>query len=106
MFKIVTTKWKYIVKLLNPNIMKRTTAMTNFNNADDIEEIIIDNNIPVVGSLKFNDKKMQKYNGQYFYIFDWYDGKSLKDDDIKTINCEKIGKVLSDIHNIDLKKIY
>lgn len=84
--------------------MKRTTAMTNFNNADDIEEIIIDNNIPVVGSLKFNDKKMQKYNGQYFYIFDWYDGKSLKDDDIKTINCEKIGKVLSDIHNIDLKK--
>lgn len=36
MFKIVTTKGKYIVKLLNPNIMKRPTAMTNFKNADTL----------------------------------------------------------------------
>lgn len=54
--------------------------------------------------MKFNNKKMQEYDGQYFYVFNWYDGKSLKDNDIKIINCEKIGKILSDIHNIDLKE--
>ena len=39
MFKLVTSKGRYIVKLLNPNIMKRPTAMGNFNRADNFEEI-------------------------------------------------------------------
>ena len=34
MYKVVTDKSKYIVKLLNPNIMKRKTALDNYNKAD------------------------------------------------------------------------
>lgn len=103
MFKIVTDKGRYIVKLLNPNIMKRPTAMGNFNRADKIEEILKDNGISAVYSLKFNDKKMQEIDGQYFYIYEWFDGKSLKDGEITNYHCEKIGEVLAKIHNIDLK---
>ena len=47
---------------------------------------------------------MQLQDGQYFYIYNWYDGKSLKDNEIKNINCEKIGKQLAEIHNITLKE--
>ena len=47
-FKIFTDKGRYIVKLLNPNIMKRSTAMKNFNRADNIEEILKQNNISAV----------------------------------------------------------
>ena len=47
---------------------------------------------------------MQLQDGQYFYVYNWYDGKSLKDNEIKSINCEKIGKQLAEIHNITLKK--
>ena len=79
MFKVFTDKGRYIVKLLNPNIMKRPTAMNNFNTADKLEEILKDNNIDAVYSLKFNDKKMQELDGQYFYVYEWFDGKSLKD---------------------------
>ena len=39
MFKVFTDKGRYIVKLLNPNIMKRPTAMNNFNTADKLEKI-------------------------------------------------------------------
>lgn len=46
---------------------------------------------------------MQELNGQYYYVFEWYDGKSLKDGEIKPIHCQKIGKVLAKVHNIDLK---
>lgn len=35
MFKVVTDKGRYIIKLLNPNIMKRPTAMGNYKIADD-----------------------------------------------------------------------
>jgi Ser/Thr protein kinase RdoA (MazF antagonist) len=46
---------------------------------------------------------MQELHGQYFYVFDWYDGRSLKDGEITAFHCEKIGKVLAKIHNIELK---
>lgn len=104
MFKLVTENGKYIVKLLNPNIMKRPTAMGNYKIADTIEAILKQNNIPAVYALDFNGRKMQELNGQYYYIFDWYDGKALKDGEIKFAHCEKIGEVLAQIHNIDLKK--
>lgn len=103
MFKVFTDKGRYIVKLLNPNIMKRPTAMSNFNRADNIEEILKENKISAVYSLKFNNKKMQEINGQYFYVYEWFDGKSLKDDEIKKYHCEEIGKVLAKIHNVNLK---
>lgn len=103
MFKMVTDKGSYIIKLLNPNIMKRPAAMGNYKAADDIEEILKQNNIPAVYALEFNGSKMQKLNGQYFYVFDWYDGRSLKSDEIRIFHCKKIGKVLAKIHNIDLK---
>ena len=103
MFKIVTEKGSYVIKLLNPNIMKRPTAMGNYKIADDIEKILQQNNIPAVYALEFKNRKIQELNGQYYYIFEWYDGKSLKDGEIKSVHCEKIGEVLAKIHNIDLK---
>ena len=103
MFKIVTEQGSYIIKLLNPNIMKRPTAMGNYKIADDIETILKQNNIPAVYALEFKNRKMQELNGQYYYVFEWYDGKSLKDGEIKSVHCEKIGEVLAKIHNIDLK---
>ena len=103
MFKVVTDNGRYIIKLLNPNIMKRPTAMDNYRIADDIEKILQQNNIPAVYALEFNGIKMQELNGQYYYVFDWYDGKSLKDGEIQEFHCKKISKALANIHNIDLK---
>jgi len=103
MYKAVTNDRKYVVKLLNPNVMKRKDAIKNFENAEKLEEILYNNNIPAIYPLKFNDKKMQKLNGKYFYIFDFYEGCSIKNDKIKEINCSKIAKTLADIHNIDIK---
>ena len=103
MYKLNTDKGIYVIKLLNPSIMIKSTAMQNYSKAEFIEEILKQNNIPAVYSLVFNNKKMQELNGQYFYIYDWYEGKSLKSSEIKKTNCNKIGEVLANIHNIDLK---
>ncbi len=102
MFKVFTDKGRFIIKLLNPNIMKRPTAMDNFTKAEKYEEIFKQNNIKAVYSLEFNNKKMQEIDGQYFYVYEWYDGKSLKDGEIGENHCRLIGKTLAKIHNIDL----
>ena len=57
MFKAVTEQGSYIIKLLNPNIMKRPTAMGNYKIADDIETILKQNNIPAVYALEFKNRK-------------------------------------------------
>lgn len=104
MFKVATDKGKYIVKLLNLNIMRRPTAMDNFKQADNIEEILKQHNIRAIYSLVFNNKKMQEIDGQYLYVYEWFDGKALNDKEITNYHCEQIGKVLAKIHNIDLKQ--
>jgi hypothetical protein len=68
----------------------------------NLVEILKENGIKAVYSLAFNDKKMQEIDGQYFYVYEWYDGKSLKDGEITKYHCEEMGKVLAKIHNIDL----
>ena len=106
MYKLVTDKGIYVIKLLNPNIMKRPTALSNFEKANKYEKMLEDNHIPAIYALEFNGQKLQIEEGQYFYIFNWYDGKSLKDAEIKKEHCEKIGKILAEIHNITVKEDY
>ncbi len=102
MFRVFTDKGQYIVKLLNPNVMKRSTAKDNFDRADLYEEVFKENNIPAVYSLIFNGQKRQEIDGQYFYVYEWYDGKTLKDGEITKYHCEKMGQLLAKIHNINL----
>ncbi len=104
MFRIFTDKGRYIIKLLNPNIMKRPTSINNFIKAEKYEELFKENNIKAVYSLEFNNKKMQEIDGQYFYVYEWYDGKSLKNEEITEYHCRQMGKTLAEIHNIDLGK--
>lgn len=103
MYLVETDKGKYVVKLLNKNIMKRSNALDNFSKAEEYEKLLEKNNIPCIYALEFNGKKMQKIDNQYFYVYNWYDGKTLKNSDITIENCNKIAEVLSKIHNIDIK---
>lgn len=103
MYLVETDKGKYVVKLLNKNIMKRSNALDNFSRSEELERLLEKNNIPCIYSLEFNGKKMQKIEDQYLYVFDYYDGKSIKDNDITIDHVRKIGKVLSSIHNIEIK---
>lgn len=101
MFKLQTTSGTYVAKLLNPNVMKREDAMGNYIEADRLEDILLENHLPIIDSLKFNSKKMQEIDGQFFYLYKWFEGKTLKDGEITKLHCKKVGKALSSIHGIE-----
>lgn len=103
MYRIQTAQGTYAVKLLNPTIMKRPEARNNYDEADRLETIIQEAHVPIVSALIFDNKKRQEVDGQYFYVYNWYNGKTLKDKQITIHHCQKIGKVLSQIHKIDRK---
>lgn len=103
-YSLTTDAGKYFIKLLNPNIMKRTNALSNFKRTEIMEEVLNSNGIEAIYSLKFNNKKMQEIGGKYFYVFDFYDGRILNYSEVNIKHCEKISNVLSKIHNIDLRQ--
>ena len=105
MYSLFTTKGKYAVKLLNPFIMKRETAMNNYCRAEGFERALEQTDIPILPALTIDGKKMQCLDGQYFYLYEWYDGKALKSEEITGEHCEKIGGILAKIHGLKLSRI-
>lgn len=104
MYSLFTSKGRYAVKLLNPYILKRDTARDNYRTAERLEMILEAHNIPILPALTFGGRKMQEIDGQFFYLYDWYDGKALKNQEIGEEHCIRIGKLLADIHGINRQK--
>ncbi len=105
MYKVVTDKGIYAVKELNPNVMKRKQAYSNFLFAEKVTDIAKMNGISAIGTNKINGKVIEEIDNNYFMIFDWKDGKILKNEEITEEHCKIIGKILAKIHNIDFSDI-
>lgn len=103
MYSLFTTKGKYAIKLLNPYIMKRETAMSNFQAAEQLEKVVEDSQIAILPAMTVKGQKMQEIEGQFFYIYEWYEGRPLKIEEINATHCREIGKVLAKIHQIGRK---
>ncbi len=99
MYSVETENGHYVVKILNPNIMKRSNALFNFKRADSLEKRLKENNIPCIYSIN----GINKIDDNYIYVFDFYGGKVLENKDITKYNVKKIGEVMAKIHNIDIK---
>lgn len=101
MYKIETEQGAYALKLLNPFVMQRETAMDNYAKAEQIEILLEQQDIPILPALSFNGRKMQEIDDEYFYLFDYFDGKPLKNNEITEYHCRETGKILAKVHNID-----
>lgn len=103
MYKLETKQGDYALKILNRFIMQRESAMANFSKAEQLEHLLEINEIPILPALSFGGRKMQKLENDYFYLFDYYAGRSLGGKEITEYHCMEIGKVLAKIHSIDKK---
>lgn len=103
MYKLETDQGIYALKLLNKFVMQRETAMENYAIAEQLERLLEQRQIPILPALTFDGRKMQEIDNEYFYLFDYFAGKSLNDKEITEYHCTEIGKSLAKIHNIDQK---
>lgn len=65
MYALYTEKGRYAVKLLNPHIMQRDTAMENYRRAEELERLLEENRLPIIPALQFEGRKMQNMGVQY-----------------------------------------
>ena len=103
MYRIETQQGMYALKLLNRFIMQRETAMGNFAEAERLERLLEQRGIPILPALTIDGRKMQEIDGEYFYLFDYYDGKPLRADAVTEYHCGQMGRALAAIHDTDRK---
>ena len=100
MYRMETAQDTYAVKLLNPSVMQRPDVFRNLHLAESLEQELQNAHIPIVPAHIYNGEKMQCLQNQYYYVFDWLDGKALHDGAIKPQHCEIMGSILAQIHQI------
>ena len=104
MYCVQTTNGKYAVKAINPNIIIRPAAKKNYIDSENIAQIA-SRHIPTVCAKRFENQALQVMENQYYLIFDWLDGNTLKNNEITINQCSKIGETLAKIHSIDFSML-
>ena len=104
MYVIETSKGKYAVKALNPSVMARPEAIKNFINSELIANIMC-KDIPALPAKLFNGASLKELDRQFYLVFDWVEGKTLKDYEISIEHCTIIGAILADMHKIDFTEL-
>lgn len=105
MYKVTTSQGIYAVKHLNAEIMKRQNVFNNYARAEKLEEMLEQNEIPIVPALVFHGKKMQSIEGEFFYVFRWQNGKITDWKNISKEQCYMAGNILGKIHAIEPKNV-
>ncbi len=104
MYRVSTPGQVYAVKHLNPEIMKRPEAMSNYRRAESLEKILEEAGIPIAPALTVNGRKMQELDGEYFYIFHWQDGRMTDWHSITAEQCRQAGNIQGRIHALQPKR--
>ncbi|GGH60212.1 membrane protein [Paenibacillus silvae] len=104
MFAIETTKGKYAIKALNPQIMARPMAVDNFIRSEKIANFAA-KSLPAKPANTIGGTFIHNIDNQFYLVFDWINGSSLKAHEVNIIHCEKIGAILAAIHDINFSQI-
>ena len=102
MYRLDTTGGRYAVKLLNPEVMSRPTAMGNYRRAEALEAVLEQNGLSIVPALMFGGRKMQCIEGRYCYVFPWVEHTALGWREIEPVHCAVMGDLLARMHSLPI----
>ncbi|MEK4261242.1 phosphotransferase [Paenibacillus sp. FSL E2-0274] len=104
MYRLQTDKAQYAVKALNPQIMQRDTAMSNYIFSEMVANLAYQKGIHAVPAIVSNGSSMHEVEGQFYLLFPWVQGKALPLGEIDLDCCKKIGAILAQLHIIDFSQ--
>ena len=105
MYKVSTTKGKYALKLLNPEVMSRKDGKKNIIFTEKVSNIAKSNGIKCISAYEINGELIQSVDNNYFLVFDWFEGKPITEEELTLDKINKIAKELALLHKIDYSSI-
>jgi len=100
-FRAETENGLYMVKALNPQIMKREAAMRNYIFAENVTRQAQAGGLPAISAEVIDGEWMHLLDGQYYMIFPWVGGAAVT---VGTADCGKaacMGELLARLHGLD-----
>ena len=104
-FKVLTTKGNFAFKLLNPEVMRRKDGIKNILFTEKVSNIAKLNGIKCIPAKVLNNELIHSIKNNYFLIFDWFDGKSINENEITDEKIKKIAEELCLLHKIDFSSV-
>lgn len=107
MFKVTTKNNKsYAIKILNPKIVVRPGIIENIEVGEQLARKLRKKGIPTLPAFQFDGKTVISVGEEKCIIFDWINGKELNSNQITERECDMIGRILADIHNLSDSENY
>jgi len=100
-YKIITHDDKYLVKILNPMIMKKKKAYDNTIFADQVAAFAKANGVNASCAIEVDGSTIIKEDDSMFQLYRWVNHVEYKHQPTNITQCKKIGLVLAMIHSID-----
>jgi len=104
-FKVSTIRGNFALKLLNPEVIKRKDGLKNFLFTEKVSNIAKLSGIKCIPAKEINNKLIHSIKGNYFLIFDWFDGKAINEEELTEDKIKKISKELCLLHKIDFSEV-
>ncbi len=104
MYDVSTTAGRFVVKVLNPEIMARSGAFGSYAVSEKIARKL-SGSIPVSCAKRCGENDIQELEGQYYLIYDFINGKSLRQREITPRHAQKVGAVVAKIHTTDFSEL-
>lgn len=101
MYKVQTAQGTYCIKVLNPEVMARPTALGNMIRSEQVSKAMKEL-VPLSAAKEYNGKVVLEQDGQYYMIFDFIEGASIYAPALSANHCEAMGKLLGIIHKADI----
>ncbi|WP_286950679.1 phosphotransferase [Exiguobacterium sp. UBA4551] len=100
-WRLQTTTGSYVLKRLNPDIMRRPEARNNFKMSEDVA-MQASLHLAALPARRIKDQAVQTIDSSDYLLFDWIDGKTLSADQIRPAHARQIGVQLGRLHGLSI----
>jgi len=98
---VETTEGKYVIKALNPKFVNTEDKRKKIEISEYLAEIAYHADIPSISANRINGNIINEFCGQYYMVFNFFEGKIRTLKNITVENCFRIGQLLAEMHNIN-----
>lgn len=104
MYRVKTTDFIYAVKALNPNILKRPGVVDNYKLSEQVSSYCENNGVAACVAKSFSGDQLIMHDGQYYLIYDWFEGASVFPEKLIPEQVMKVGRLMGQIHSMDFSE--
>ncbi len=98
-WRLQTTTGSYVLKRLNPDIMRRPEARNYFKMSEDVA-VQASFHLAALPARRIKEQAVQTIDGSDYLLFDWINGKALSANQLRSAHARQIGVQLGRLHGL------